>query len=184
MRFLMTFLLLFSLPLQAQELTSEYEVLGYVDLTMNGEDRRMPVVVLPGGETSFAKTIFLNEEYGIKRFAIAGITPTEQGQWNFPMLDIIAFSHNQAMFRAINITYSTESFRDDYTFSAGTEDQTAQISNFVLGEDWVVEFDFRGTLIHRDRNPETGETTPQEGKDPVEISGHVRTFIPEAFRYD
>ena len=42
MRFLLLILTLFSLPLHAQELLPKYQVLGYIDLVMEGEERQFP----------------------------------------------------------------------------------------------------------------------------------------------
>ncbi|HIP22937.1 MAG TPA: hypothetical protein EYG79_04995 [Rhodobacteraceae bacterium] len=183
MRFILAFLTLFSLPLHAQELLPEYQVLGHIDLVMEGEeDRRFPIVAT--ADRSFANKYELSRDNGIFKIRLAGVTPSENGHWEFPMIAIDITTHEIELFRSIYITYSTESFRNDYTFRASTEDQTAVYGDLVEGENGLVEFEFRGQLVHFDVGPETRISTPQAGKAPVEISGRVSVIIPAEYRED
>lgn len=182
MRFILAFLTLFSLPLQAQELLPEYQVLGYIDLTMNGEETRYPVIAMPEQERSFANKYELHREDGIYKIRLAGVTVGEDGNWVFPMISVDITTHDNEMFRSIYISYSTQSFRNDYNFSASTQEQTAVYGELVEEENGLVEFDFRGQLVHYDVGPETRVSTPQEGKDAVEITGHVSVVIPAEYR--
>lgn len=182
MRLIWAFLILLAAPVTGQEMSSDYVVIGYVDLTMQGEDRRLPVVVEPAQERSYARLTELHKEQGINRVDITGVTPSEDGKANFPVIALVVNTNKNEMFYGIFIRYSLEPFRNDYAFTAATADKTAKVSNLVTDENGLVEYDFRGQLTHRDRDPETGETTPQAGRDVVEISGHVRVIIPAKFR--
>ena len=182
MRFLLLILTLFSLPLHAQEMSPEYQNLGYIDLVMEGEERRFPIVAT--AERSFANKYELSRENGIFKIRLAGVTPSEDGNWEFPMVTIDITTHEIEMFRTIYITYATESFRNDYIFRASTEDQTAVYGELVEGENGLVEFEFRGQLVHYDVGPESRISTPQAGKAPVEISGRVSVTIPAEYRED
>ncbi len=182
MRFILLFLTLFSLPLRAQEMLPEYQNLGYIDLLMEGEERRFPIVAT--SERSFANKYELSRENGIFKIRLAGVTPSEDGNWEFPMVSIDITTHTNEMFRSIYIDYATGYFRDDYSFRASTQEQTAVYGELVEGENGLVEFAFRGQLVHYDVDPETRVSTPQAGKAPVEISGRVSVIIPEEYRED
>ncbi|MEE9454355.1 MAG: hypothetical protein V3V13_08240 [Paracoccaceae bacterium] len=182
MRFVLVFLVLFSSPLQAQELLPEYQVLGYIDLVMDSEERRFPIIAMPKQDRSFANKYELHREDGIYKIRLSGITPGKDGHWDFPMISVDITTHENEMFRSIYISYATEFFRDDYNFSASTRDQSAFYGELVEDENGLVEFDFRGKLTHYDVDPDTRESTPQEGKAAVEITGHVSVTIPAEYR--
>lgn len=182
MRFILAFLALFSLPLQAQEMLPEYQILGHIDLVVKGEELRFPIVAT--ADRSFANKYELSRDNGIFKIRLSGVSPSENGHWEFPMVSVDITTHNNELFRSIYISYSTESFRNDYVFRASTEDQTAFYGELVEGENGLVEFEFRGQLVHYDVDPESRASTPQAGKDPVEITGRVSVIIPAEYRED
>ncbi len=184
MRFILAFLALFSTPLQAQDLLPDNQVLGYIDLVMEGEEHRFPIIIMLEEGRSFANKYELSSENGIYKYRLSGITPGEDGNWTFPMISVDITTHNNELFRSIYISYATEWFRDDYNFTASTEQQDAFYGELVEGEDGLVEFDFRGQLVHYDVDPDSRQSTPQEGKEPVEITGHVSVTIPAEYRED
>lgn len=179
MRLLLIIFVLFSLSActqQGQE-TSKSNIIGYVDLTMAGEETRFPVITIPKDGKSFA-----NIYEAPDRVSISGITLAQNGGWQFPMISIVASIQDISVFKSIHIDYATETFRNDYAFTASSATETAKLTNLVMNENGLVEFEFSGQLVHQDRDPETGKTTPQEGKDSVEISGKVSVIIPAEFR--
>ncbi|NOR62892.1 MAG: hypothetical protein GQ535_10420 [Rhodobacteraceae bacterium] len=182
MRFILAFLTLFSLPLHAQELLPKYQVLGYIDMVMEGEERRYPVIAME--DRSFANKYELHREDGIYKYRLTGVSVRDDGEWGFPMVSVDITTHDEAMFRSVYITYATETFRNDYVFKAATGDQTAFYGELVEGDNGLVAFEFRGQLIHYDVDPEAGLFTPQAGKAPVEISGRVSVTIPAEYRED
>jgi hypothetical protein len=182
MRFILVFLAVISAPLQAQELLPKYQVLGYIDLVMEGEQRQFPVIELE--DRSFANKYELSRKYGMFSYRLAGVSVRSDGEWDFPMISVDITTHDEEMFRSIYINYSTETFRSDYTFSSSTNDQTAFYGDLVEGENGLVEFAFRGQLIHYDVDRDAGIFTPQEGKAPVDITGSVSVTIPEEYRED
>ncbi len=182
MRFLLLFFTLFSLPLHAQELLPKYQVLGYVDLVMEGEERRYPVFAME--DRSFANKYLLRREGGMFKYRITGWSVREDGEWDFPMISIDITTHDEDMFRSTYIVYATETYRSDYVFRSSTNDQTAFYGELVEGENGLVEFEFRGQLVHYDVDADAGIFTPQEGKAPVDITGSVSVRIPEVYRED
>lgn len=182
MRLLLLILTLFSLPLHAQELLPKYQVLGTIDLAMEGEEQQFQIIAWD--DRSFANKYELDRDTGMFKYRLTGVSVRSDGEWDFPMLSVDITTHEEALFRSIHISYATEPFRNDYAFRASTGDQTAIYGDLVEGEDGLVEFNFRGQLVHYDMDPETRESTPQAGKDPVEITGHVSVTIPAEYRED
>jgi len=182
MRYILTLLTFFSLPLYAQELLPKYQVLGTIDLVIEGEARQFPIIALE--DRSFANKYELDRDSGMFKYRLAGVSVRSDGEWDYPMISVDITTHNEDMFRSIYIVYSTEPFRSDYTFRAATGDQTAFYGELVEGENGLVEFAFRGQLIHYDVDQEAGLFTPQEGKAPVDITGRVSVMIPEEYRED
>lgn len=98
------------------------------------------------------------------------------------MVEIVVTTHDLDILRSFFLRFSDGPFRDDYAFTAGTRDQTAVYGDLEMDDNGLVEFTFHGQLVHYDRDPETAVTTPQAGKDPVEITGSVSVTIPAEFR--
>ncbi len=84
MRFILAFLTLFSLPLHAQELLPKYQVLGYINLVMDGEARRYLVMAME--DRSFANKYELRQEDDMYKYRLTGVSVREDGEWSFPML--------------------------------------------------------------------------------------------------
>lgn len=173
---------MFSLPVQAQELGPDYNVVGYIDLTMDGVEARYQVFSEPEIGRSYSDIENLDTENGMQRIKTTGVTPRADGHWEFPMVEIIVTTHDLEILRSIFIRFSDGPFRNDYAFTAGTRFQTAIYGDLEMGDTGLVKFNFRGQLEHKDRDTETGETTPLAGKAPVEITGSVNVTIPEEFR--
>jgi hypothetical protein len=182
MRFLLLILTLFSLPLHAQELLPKYQVLGYITMVMEGEERQYPIIELE--DRSFANKYELSREYGMFSYRLAGVSVRSDGEWDFPMISVDITTHEEDLFRSTYISFATEPFRSDYRFSASTNDQTAIYGELVEGGNGLVEFAFRGQLVHYDVDADAGIFTPQEGKAPVDITGSVSVTIPEEYRED
>jgi len=182
MRFLLLILTLLSFPLHAQELLPKYQVLGYINMVMEGEERQYPVIALE--DRSFANKYELSRDYGMFKYRIAGVSVRSDGEWDYPMISVDITTHDEDMFRSIYIVYSTETYRSDYVFRSSTNDQTAFYGELVEGENGLVEFAFRGQLVHYDVDGDAGTFTPQAGKVPVDITGSVSVMIPEEYRED
>ena len=184
MRFLLLILTLFSLPLHAQELLPKYQVLGYIDLVMEGEERQFPIIALDG--RSFANKYQLDRESGMFKYRLAGVSVRSDGEWDYPMISVNITTHNEESGRSTYIAYATGAYGADYIFRSRTPDpeKTAAYDAFVEDETGLVEFTFRGQLVHYDVDGNAGTFTPQEGKAPVDITGRVSVTIPAEYRED
>ncbi len=174
MRLFLSILLFFALPAAAQQLSDEYEVIGQMELTFNGDPTLLPIATMPELEVSFAE---IREFMGQQVVTITGVTP-DNGAYGKPMVVFtISLSDDQAGY--LSSVEIMEPGRDSkHPTESGPSGLT--ISNFSK-DGGKIEFDFSATL-QRLVADDNWDLTPEPDMAPVLIEGNLVVDIPQAFR--
>lgn len=178
MRFLLVTLMLLTLPANAQEMSSKYEIIGQMDLMINGEAVVLQVATIPADRESYAtQKIFM----GTKTLNVSGVSVDEDGEDMLPYVSIIILFSMFGTPKLASIDYNVldGSYKNPITSTA--QYGTREMAEFSYTDDGALELDFTAELARTELDDDYNQTII-EGSVPVVISGHVSVVIPEEFR--
>jgi len=178
MRFLLVILMLVALPAGKLWTPPQHEVIGQMDLMIDGEAVELRVLNFPG-EVSNATQIELRG--GIKGLSVIGSSIDESGKITGPRVHLLivpVISDTIGVLAVVDYTSRNEGVNAFAT--ARDEIGRLELVEFSYTDRGELELDFTSevylTLLDDDKN-----LIAEEGAAPVLISGHVSVVIPEEF---
>jgi hypothetical protein len=179
MRILIAALIALAFPATAQELSDRYQVIGQMEVTLDGTEMVLPIAVDLEETKSFANII---ARPSIRMLAVTGVTAADHGGWERPLIALAVRISGAGGGSLMSIDliekgrnhpkYTQASFLDAF----GSMD----LPEFSITEDGAIDLQFSGELVRVVWA--NNEYTPEEGQPPVVISGTASMVIPEAYR--
>lgn len=164
-----------ALPAAAQELSDNYNVIGQMDVVIDGVPTVLPIATMSEHNVSFAE---IQEFMGKQVATITGVTP-EDGEYSHPML-AFTLSLSGTGLGFLNSVQLLEIGQDSkHMTEASLGHGNLSITNYNR-DAGAFEFDFTAELIRLVAD-ENWDITVEEGKSAVRIEGHVSVNIPPAF---
>ena len=178
MRFILAALIFFALPAFANNLSSRYEVIGQMDVIVDGEELILPIAVDLEAGRSFAE---IQEFFGVRNLTISGVSVSEDGSWDRPIVSLMIGLGNGPFGGLSNVSLSEKGRDLQHPTEANIEYGKMEMTDFSITDQGEVELDFTAELIRFVLDEEYNQT-PEEGLAPVAISGHVSVVIPAEFQ--
>lgn len=178
MRSIIVALFLLTFPASAQELSSDYKVVGQMDVVVDGEPMVFLIADALAHDRSFAE---IKEFMGQKMLTVTGITANENGEYSRPMVSF-TIGINSGVLGSISSIEYMEAGRDmKHPTEAEPFTDGLQITNFTMSDAAEISFDFTATLIRFVLDDDWNQTV-EEGMPPVHLSGHVEFAVSEPYR--
>ncbi len=176
MRILLLLFLALALPAQGQQLSDQYNLIGRMDTVFDGADTPFYIATYPAGNTSFAEIKVVR---GRPVLQITGISVAENGAHDRPMLSFTLSLNGDAPGRMNSLAVLEKGRDTRHPTEATSMDGTLTIDRFTRSGG-AIAFDFTATA-RRFVLDENYEQIPEDGMEPLEISGHVEVEIPPDF---
>ena len=177
MRFIITALIFLAVPVAAQNLSSDYEQIGEILVTMDGEDMSFPVVVdlVQGSSQSFSI-----DSTGMNSVGVTGFLLNENGEPSSTVFTIGVVYRGTSLVMPMSAEFKEDGINSKSLAIADGELSSIVITDFVESENNTFEFGFSGMLVHATYD-ETWDLTVDEGAAPIAVSGSVSVVIPAEF---
>ena len=176
MRTLFVFLILLAFPAHAQPLSEKYNLIGQMDTIYGGAETTFYIATIPEDAASFAE---IKRFYGKPMLQITGVSADANGDYTNPILSFTIALSGESLggLHGLSVSEAGRGMRNP-TETDGMNG-SLQITAFSMSGG-AISFDFSAVATRMELD-EDWEQRPQEGMDPLEISGHVALEIPAEF---
>lgn len=178
MRVLFVVLMLFTLPVAAQELAPKYKVIGQMELMIDGKDVVLHVVTIPVESRSYAtQEVFM----GSRVLSVKGISVDQNGRGGPPFVNLVIGlpSFETPSLAVVDYIEPNGSFKHPIT--ARAEYGIREMTNFSYSDDGELELDFIAALVRTVLDDNYNQSL-EKGGETILITGHVSVVIPDKYR--
>jgi hypothetical protein len=170
-------LILLALPAAAQDLSSDYEQIGEILVTMDGEDMNFPVVVdlVQGSSQSFSR-----DGAGLNAMSVTGFLLNENGEPSSTVFSVGVVYRGTSLVMPMSAEFKEDGINSKSLAIADGELSSIVITDFVRSENNTFEFGFSGVLV-RATYDESWDLTVDAEAAPIAVSGSVSVVIPAEF---